>query len=212
MAGVPCRRRVGQRRRRRGANGAVGRRGDQRGHAGAGPITQKKDVRHVIAEDTWRGASTLADRASVRITFTPFYRMDPESLRKRNMTPDQARRFATVHFLLRNQRTPGSFHCQLDDSQRWVPWTPPFEEAMEARRAEIPVPILVEVFQENDGVLGSLTKAETAFKDRLGDDAPDEKPVEEDSGGIHRRRRTAPGRDQRGTQRNWVPTPGGGRR
>jgi hypothetical protein len=75
-------------------------------------------------EDWWRGASRLADWASVRITLQPAY--TEKQAREQGMTRMEARRFANIRLLLRRQETPPDFGARFDaGSGMWVAWNSP---------------------------------------------------------------------------------------
>jgi hypothetical protein len=68
-------------------------------------------------EDLWRGASRLADAASTRVTLLP--RFTTNEARERGLSPEEARRYARVRFLRREEPTPG-FTAYLGHDGWWT--------------------------------------------------------------------------------------------
>jgi hypothetical protein len=110
----------------------------------------------VDPEDWWRGASRLADWASVRITLQPAYSV--KDAKKQGMTRMEARRFANVRLLLRRQETPPDFGARFDPTTGfWVAWKSP--TLTDQRRSDLPVNDLVKRLQAAGGRWESTNKA-----------------------------------------------------
>lgn len=111
-------------------------------------------------EDTWRGASRLADWASTRVTLLPHF--TDSQAKRQGMTRAQARRFVDVHFLRRHEPTE-NFSVQFDpELGLWVPWNSP-EKAAEARRKDLDPEDVAEVCATAGG-FDSLRKAAVHLK------------------------------------------------
>lgn len=112
------------------------------------------------AEDWWRGASRLADWASVRITLQPAY--TDKSARDQHMTRLEARRFANVRLLLRRQETPPDFGAQFDPTTGlWLPWNSP--TLTDQRRTGPTVDEVVQQLRDDGGKWDSTNKARAAL-------------------------------------------------
>lgn len=80
---------------------------------------------HREPEDSWRGASRLADWAANRITIQRHYRTERE-WEAAGLNRLDARRFVRISILRRGAPPPeGEIHARLDRMGRWVRWTPP---------------------------------------------------------------------------------------
>lgn len=96
-------------------------------------------------EDWWRGATRLADWASVRITLEPAYK--DSDIKRHKMDRMVARRYARVHTLLRKQKTPPAFYAQWNPETRWwESWEGPDEGGRPAEEYDIR-----EAFNEAEG-------------------------------------------------------------
>lgn len=111
-------------------------------------------------EDWWRGASRLADWASVRITLQPAW--SDKQAKDQGMTRMEARRFANVRLLLRRQETPPDFGARFDPATGlWVAWNSP--TLTDQRRTGPTVDDVVQKLWASGGTWTSTNKAKDAL-------------------------------------------------
>jgi hypothetical protein len=111
-------------------------------------------------EDWWRGATRLADWASVRITLQPAY--NKSQIVAQGMTRIEARRFANVRLLLRRQETPPDFGARFDPATGfWVAWNSP--TLTDQRRSGLTVDDVVKALWADGGQWTSTNKAKAAL-------------------------------------------------
>ncbi len=111
-------------------------------------------------EDWWRGASRLADWASVRVTLQPAYVL--KQAERQGMTRTEARRYANVRLLLRRQATPPDFGARFDPKTgMWVAWESP--TLIDQRRSGLTVDDIVHRLRDDGGRWESTNKAADAL-------------------------------------------------